>query len=196
MNKRNQIQGSDIKEKEARVDKIALDLLSETDNKRFYHLCNLFLSCSKEVKGNIEEEFYKNWSKLDAHILQKTVECGVFEYDEFIREAFIERIKKWNKNNTIDVVNKENPLICMIKMNMYSIIYKSELTKIEKFACNSKMLKFITQPNTFNIDDFNDDWNFLFKCREYKELYEKMIQEKIKKEDEEAKIARRKKYFG
>ena len=180
----------------SKVDRFALDLIAKKEEDRFCCLCDLFLNCSEDVKAIIEEEFYKNWNYLDAYTIRMTVEGGVFEYDEFIREAFIARIKKWNSENTIDVVIKDNPLICMIIMNMYSIIRRSEIIKIEKFACNSKMIKFITQPEKFNIDEFNDEWRFLFKCREYDELYKKMKQNKFRKEEEKAKIERRKKYFG
>lgn len=188
------IQDKRIGVKEA--DNIALKAFASDEKERFYCLCKVYNYCSKELRAEIEEEIYKNWLVIDSYTVRLLIEEAVFKYDDFLRDAFITRIVKWNESDDIDRVEKQNPLICMIELFMYSILQKSELIKMEQYANNSRLLDFIIHTETFDIDDFNMDWSFLFRRREYLEIYKKMKDIKLKNIEEEERVARRKKYFG
>lgn len=165
---------------EITADNLAEILLKRSEKEKYYYLCLLHRACSEKIQELIRTEIKSNWDSFDASVVRATIEGGVFKYDDFIRSTFIKLLTEWNDGKDINFVSDDNPLVCILWLYMYNYIHDFELKKMEEYASNAIMLSFITNTDSFDIDEFDDNWNFLLKSFDNMEKYKriKMLKER------------------
>ena len=136
----------------------------------YYYICWLYPLCDEAMQDNISDLIKDNLDSLAAVDLYFVLIAGIKLYDKVIEGIFIKRLNEY-PTDEVDILNDDNPLRWIIQACIDGFITINSMINYDKANDSSLVLKFINHPESFNINDFSNDWDILLHRREFIERY-------------------------